>query len=78
MEDFICLLIILGFILLVYSNLIENYSPGTTLQLSQSRPYYTPYDFQLNEKRLLNIRPSYPYPIYRMEPVVFNRPEVYL
>jgi len=78
MEDFLYLLVILGLILLIYTNLVENYSQGTTLQLMQSSPYYTPYDFQLHEKRLLNLRPSYPYPMYRMNPVMFNRPEVYL
>lgn len=80
MEDFFLLLIFLGLILLTYVNVIEIrelYSPGTTLQLMQSSPYYTIYDQNLHEKRLLNLRPSYPYPPI-MNPVVWNQPEVYL
>jgi len=77
MEDFFSLLILLGFIFLTYVNVVENYSPGTQLQLMQSRPYYTSYDYNLHEKRLLNPRPYYPYP-RRMYPVVWNQPGVYI
>lgn len=61
---YLLILILFG---LLFLNISENYSPGTRLQLTQSSPYYTYYDYQkhMNKFPYYYYLPAYPSYFYQ-------------